>query len=101
ARAAPELDDILPGNVLGQEEELAIRDVPDAPGDVRRRPVLPTRLDVFLRVAIPALAIRANVLGQLLDVRHDGDGRPARHSAGTPPDPRAMIRGHPLCIDFM
>ena len=89
-RPAAELDDVLPGDVVRQQVDVRFGDAPDAPRDLVGRPAPPTRLDVLVRVAIPGLAIRADVLGQLLRVGHGVDGTSRevvrrvvpRHSAG-------------------
>ena len=66
AGPAAELDDVLAGDVVGQQVDVRLGDAPDAPRDLVRRPAPPARLDVLVGVAIPGLAIRADVLGQVV-----------------------------------
>jgi hypothetical protein len=73
-RPAPELDGILARKVVGEQPQVRLGDVPDAP--VRLLcPVAPAAVDVLVREPVPRLAIGTYVLGEgFLAIGHDVDG---------------------------
>ena len=95
ARSAPELDRVLPFEVIGEEVELGLRHAPDAPRRFRGRPGSATCFDIFVRVPVPRLAIGGDVLRECFGhAIHGTRAAPGPAvGAGTPPLPACLNAG--------